>query len=160
MFEETSLTREEQVVVFQLCGQDYGVDIGSVQQIIQVQGVTRLPRTPDFVQGVINIRGDIIPVLDLCQRFGMSKVDNTEDSKVVIVEVSGFTVGLVVDSVSEVLRIPQEKLQHPPAMMGNVDVYYLRGIALRDDSSLIILLELNKLLSDTEKQELVQLDNM
>ena len=160
MFEETASSREEQVVVFQLCGQDYGVEIASVQQIIQVQSITRLPKTPNFIQGVINIRGEIIPVLDLCQRFGMLKVDTLEDSKIVIVEVSGFTVGLVVDSVSEVLRIPRENLQHPPAMMGNVDVYYLQGIALREDGSLIILLELNKLLSDIEKQELVQMDSI
>ena len=160
MFAEMAASREEQVVVFQLCGQDYGVDISSVQQIIQVQSVTRLPKTPDFIKGVINIRGEIIPVLDLCQRFGMYRTDVLADTRVVIVEVSGFIVGLVVDSVSEVLRIPIESLQPPPAMMGNVDGYYLRGIALREDRSLIILLELNKLLNDTEKSELVQMDNI
>ncbi len=144
---------EEQLVVFQLAGETYGVDISSVHEIIRMQAITEVPRTPEFVEGVINLRGRIVPVIDLHKRFGLPAEEQTQNSRIMVVEVNGVTVGMIVDSVSEVLRLPKANIEPPPPVLSGVDVAYLRGVG-KWQEQLIILLDLDKVLYDHEQKEL------
>ncbi|SHK30835.1 chemotaxis protein CheW [Desulforamulus aeronauticus] len=147
--------QEEQIVVFQLMEQVYGVDINSVYEIIRMETITSIPRTPHFVEGVINLRGRIIPVIDLGLRFGLGQSQRTQASRIIIVEVSGQTIGMIVDSVQEVLRIPLTTIEPPPPVVNGVDAAYLRGIAVLEQR-LIILLDQNRVLLEEEKDQLMQ----
>ncbi|MEW5762751.1 MAG: chemotaxis protein CheW [Bacillota bacterium] len=149
--------REEQIVVFQLAEQNYGVDIAGVYEIIRMENVTRVPRAPSFVEGVINLRGRIIPVIDLRKRFGMPPAEHTRATRIVIVEMDGTTVGMIVDAVLEVLRIPASSIEPPPAVIHGIEAAYLRGIALWGER-LIILLNLQRVLYEAEKEELARME--
>lgn len=151
--EKETLNREEQLVVFQLSEQTYGIDIASVYEIIRMEKITRVPRTPDFVEGVINLRGRIIPVIDLSRRFNLSFAERTNSSRIIIVDVGGNTIGIIVDAVSEVLRIQAASVEPPPPMIHGIDAAYLRGIAILE-SRLVILLNLEKILFEHERDEL------
>lgn len=146
---------EEQLVVFQLAGQTYGVDIAQVFEIIRMEVITRVPKAPSFVEGVIKLRGSIIPVIDLRKRFGMPPAESTANSRIIIVEMGGMTIGVVVDAVSEVLRISRADIEPPPPMVAAVDAAYLRGIALWRER-LIILLDLEKILAEKDQARLRQ----
>lgn len=146
---------EEQLVVFQLAGETYGLDINCVQEIIRIQEITRVPRTPDFVEGVINLRGRIIPVIDLRKRFSLPLGEQTANSRIIVVEVEEVTVGFIVDAVSEVLRLSSEDIEPPPSIMGGINTAYLRGVGKKQDR-LIILLDVGKVLEEKEYQQLAQ----
>jgi purine-binding chemotaxis protein CheW len=148
---------EEQVVVFQLNNQTYGIDITSVIEIIRMEKITRLPRTPEFIEGIINLRGKVIPVIDLCKRFGLLSQEITGQSRIVIIQVNNATFGMIVDSVQEVLRIATSTIEPPPPMVGGVDAAYLRGIALLNER-LVILLDHTKILYQHEAEELEQVE--
>lgn len=151
---DVALQAEEQLVVFGLANEQYGVDIGRVQEIIRMQAITEVPRAPQFVEGVINLRGGIIPVIDLRKRFGMGHDEHDQDTRIVVVEINGQRVGLVVDRVSEVLRVPKEDIEPPSALVTTVDSAYLRAIA-KLENRLIILLDLNSVLR-VDEQALLQ----
>ncbi|MBC7341668.1 MAG: chemotaxis protein CheW [Clostridia bacterium] len=144
---------EEQLVVFQLAGETYGVNISSVHEIIRMQEITKVPRTPDFVEGVINLRGRIIPVIDLRKRFNLPLQEKTQSSRIIVIEMDSVTVGMIVDSVSEVIRLPLDQIEPAPPMVGGVDAAYLRGVGKRE-KGLIVLLDLNQVLKREEKAEL------
>lgn len=149
------ISQEEQTVVFQLMGQVYGVDINAVYEIIRMESITKVPRSPHFVEGVINLRGRIIPVIDLAKRFGLGQNEQTQNSRIIIVEVSGQTIGVIVDSVQEVLRLPINSIEPPPPVVDGIEAAYIRGIAILEER-LIILLDQNKILMEEEKDQLVQ----
>lgn len=152
--EEKLVNEEIQLVIFDLGGETYGIDIASVHEIIRMQAITKVPRTPHFVEGVINLRGKIIPVIDLHKRFNLPQTQETQHSRIIVVEVVGVTVGMIVDSVSEVLRLPVSNIEPPPPVItGAVDTAYLRGVA-KWEEQLIILLDLDKVLLEKEQQEL------
>jgi len=146
---------EEQLVVFTLANETYGIDISAVNEIIRMQDITEVPRTPDFVEGVINLRGRIVPVIDLRKRFGLEVAEKTQASRIIVVEMDEVTVGMIVDSVSEVLRLPKENIEPTPPMVSGVDSAYLRGVGKWNDR-LIILLDINKVLYKEEKEEMSQ----
>ncbi|MBO8142023.1 MAG: chemotaxis protein CheW [Firmicutes bacterium] len=146
-----------QLVVFRLAGELYGVDIQQVREIIRVPEVTRVPRTPDFVEGVINLRGSVIPVLDLRKRFRLPAGEADRERRIVVVEMGEQTLGVIVDAVSEVLRLDQDRIEPPSPYIVNVDSQYITGIARLEDR-LIILLDLNKVLSAGEREELERLE--
>jgi purine-binding chemotaxis protein CheW len=148
---ETVRVEEEQLVVFNLSGEIYGVEISTVREIIRMQPVTGVPKTPDFVEGVINLRGKVIPVIDLHKRFDLPLVEETVHSRIMVVEVDNITVGMIVDSVSEVLRIPKDSIDPPPPVISGVDSAFLRGVGKLEDK-LIILLDLNQVLHEKEKK--------
>jgi purine-binding chemotaxis protein CheW len=139
----------EQLVVFQLAKETYGVDISSVREIIRMQAITDVPKTPDFVEGVINLRGKVIPVIDLHKRFDLPAIEETQHTRIMVVEVENVTVGMIVDSVSEVLRIPTDSIDPPPPVISGVDAAYLRGVG-KLDNRLIILLDLAQILQKKE----------
>ncbi len=145
---------EQQLVVFDLDSEAYGVDIGAVREIIRLQEITRVPRTPDFVEGVINLRGKVIPVVDLRKRFMLSVAEQNDDNRIVVVDIGGQDIGVVVDAVTEVLRILSESVEPPSSVITTADSDYLMGIC-KLESRMIILLDLERVLSEEEKSVLV-----
>lgn len=148
-----SVVDEEQVVVLELAGEAYGVEIGRVQEIIRMQAVTRIPNGPAFMEGVTNLRGRVIPVLDLRKRFGLETSAATRRSRIVVAELGDHTVGLVVDGVHEVLQVPGEAVEPPSALVTTADSAYLRGVAKLNDR-LILLLDLSGILNPSERRDL------
>ena len=144
---------EQQLVVFDLASEAYGVDIGAVREIIRMQDITRVPRTPDFVEGVINLRGKVIPVVDLRKRFMVPVAEQTDDNRIVVVDIGGQDIGVVVDAVTEVLRILSDSVEPPSSVITTTDSDYLMGIC-KLESRMIILLDLERVLSDDEKNVL------
>ncbi len=144
---------EEQVVVFELANEHYGIDIGRVQEIIRLPAITAVPRAPECVEGVVNLRGRVIPVLNLRTRFGLPDGERGRSSRIVVLEVNGNTVGALVDGVSEVLRVPVNAVEPPGATLTGPETAHLRGIAKLEER-LVILLNLDHIV-DLAQRELV-----
>ncbi len=144
---------EEQVVVLELAGEAYGVEIGRVQEIIRMQPITRVPNVPAFIEGVTNLRGRVIPVLDLRRRFGLAATPPTRQSRIVVAELGSHAVGLIVDGVSEVLRVPANAVEPPSALVTTAESTYLRGVAKLEDR-LVLLLDLTRILTSSEQGDL------
>ncbi|MBW7956347.1 MAG: chemotaxis protein CheW [Deltaproteobacteria bacterium] len=142
-----------QLVTFRLGREEFSLDILRVQEIIRHMELTRVPKTPDFVDGVINLRGKVIPVLDLRKRFGLGTDEMTNETRIIVVEVDNKTVGLKVDAVSEVLRLPADRVEAPPEMVTGVESEYIKGVG-KLDGRLLILLDVEKVLSRNEKDAL------
>jgi purine-binding chemotaxis protein CheW len=140
---------ELQMVVFELADEHYGLDIATVEGIIKLQPITKMPHTPPFVEGVTNLRGTIVPVIDLRKRFDLPHQDETAESRIVVVYMDKSKVGMTVDGVSQVLRINSEAIEPPPPMATTVHSAFIKGIA-KLDNQLVILLDLNKVLSHEE----------
>ena len=138
-----------QLVSFHLGGEEFGLDILQVQEIIRMMDMTRVPNSPEFVEGVINLRGKVIPVIGLRKRFGLEDHPHDTQTRIVVVEVNGTVVGFVVDSVSEVLRIPADTVEPPPRLI-KVDRDYVSGVG-KLDNRLLLMLDVNRLMSDTEQ---------
>jgi purine-binding chemotaxis protein CheW len=148
---------EEQLVIFSLAGESYGVDIGTVNEIIRPQEITRVPRTPRFVKGVINLRGKVITVVDLRKVFDLPVGESTKETRIVVVDILGQQVGIMVDAVTEVLRIPADSVEPPSSMISSVDSDYLLGIA-KLENRMITLLDLGKVLSHDQAMGLAAVD--
>lgn len=133
-----------QVVSFDIGTEEYAVDILDVQEIIRMVEITPVPKAPYYVEGVINLRGKVIPIIDLRLRFGLSAAERTKETRIVVVDISRVVLGLVVDSVSEVLRIPSSVIEPPPTgKQGGAEFH--KGVG-RVDGRLLILLDLTRLL--------------
>jgi purine-binding chemotaxis protein CheW len=141
---------EKQLVVFALASEHYGMDISVVESIIKMQPITAVPRTPAFIEGVTNLRGAVLPVIDLRKRFGLPAAEAGKDTRIVVVEMNEQTVGMVVDAVSEVLDVPEENIEPPPAIVTTLDSTFITGIA-KTEERLIILLDLNQVLNTNEQ---------
>src|SRR5438132_7750146 len=151
--EPTGMSEEQQLVGFQLGAELYGVEISRVHEIIRLQAVTRVPRTPTFVEGVINLRGKVIPVVDLRRRFGLPTAEHTRASRIVVVEIGDQVVGIIVDGVSEVLRVSSGTIEPPSPVVAGVDSEYIHGIAKLPER-LVILLDLDRVLARDERRAL------
>ena len=139
---------EFQVVLCQLGDECYGLDISAVYEIIRSQAPTAVPAAPGFVDGVINLRGRIIPVMDLASRFGMTRAAATKSSRIIVAGTSSMRVGLVVDAVTEVLMLSEDAVESTPDIVAGHDSAYIRGIAKLADQ-LVILLDLNALFRES-----------
>lgn len=142
-----------QLVTFRLGNEEFSLDILRVQEIIRHMELTRVPRTPDFVEGVINLRGRVIPVLDLRKRFGLPADERTNETRIIVVDVDNRTVGLKVDAVSEVLRLPADTVEPPPTIVTGAESDYIKGVG-KLEGRLIILLDVSKILTSTERDAL------
>lgn len=140
---------ERQLVVFDLAGEAYGVNIETVREIIRMQTITTVPDTPDFIEGIINLRGSVNPVVDLRKRFNLNIREETSETRIVVVDIGGEDIGVVVDAVNEVLRITEDSVTPASSMVTTEDSYYIDGIAKVGDR-LLILLDLDRLLSAAE----------
>ena len=149
--EATKRDQEEllHLVSFKIGDEEFGVDILSVQEINRMSQITKVPNTPDFIEGVINLRGRIIPVIDLRVKLGMTRKEHGKNTRIVVVELKGQTIGFIVDEVSEVLRVPKNITEAPPDMVGGMNTDYITSIGKLEDR-LLILLDLEKILSTTE----------
>lgn len=146
-----------QLVIFQLGGEEFGVDIMAVQEIIKMPTITAIPQAPEYVSGVINLRGKIIVVINLGKKFNIPSSENNDDYKVIVVELENQVIGMMVDSVSEVLRIPSTSVDPAPDIIrSGISSNYIQGVGKLDDR-LLILLDLRNVLSDYETDELSQL---
>lgn len=135
---------ELQLVSFEVSGEEFAVDILAVQEINRMMDLTRVPQSPPEVEGVINLRGKIIPVLDLRRKFGMGAADRTEANRIIVVDVNKKVLGFIVDRVHEVLRISSETVEPAPAMACSINAEFISGVAKLEDR-LIILLDLTRL---------------
>ena len=142
-----------QLVTFNISNEEFGIDILKVQEIIRTMEITKVPRAPDFVEGVINLRGKVIPIIDLRKKFSMESRTHDKQTRIVVVELQGMIVGFVVDGVSEVLRIQSSTVEPPPAVVSGIGSEYISGVGKLEDR-LLILIDLEKLLSLEERQGL------
>ena len=138
-----------QLVTFSIGEEEFGVDILKVQEIIRTMEITKVPRAPEFVEGVINLRGKVIPIIDLRRRFGLSSKDHDKHTRIIVIEINNMIVGFVVDSVSEVLRIPASTVEPPPPVVAGMESEYISGVGKLQDR-LLILLDLDRLLSNED----------
>ena len=147
---------EQQLVVFDLAGESYGINISAVESIIKPQTITKLPQAPHYVMGVTNLRGTVLPVIDLRLRFGLEAQEITKQTRIIIVTMDFLKVGVVVDGVSEVLRVQDDIIGALPPMVSTVNSAFLKGIVRLEDR-LIILLELSKVLDFDEQKAIASL---
>ena len=146
-----------QIVSFHLGSEEYGVDIAQVQEIIRMVEITHVPRAPHFMEGVINLRGQLIPIIDLRTRFGMPRAEQTKSTRIIVTEIGSKRVGIVVDSVSEVVNIPIEHVEEAPDMIAGVGTEYIQGVGKVGDR-LVILLDLTMVITGEEKQQLENIE--
>lgn len=142
--EATTGVDTKQFVVFRLGQEEYGVDIQKVTTIEQVKHITRVPKTPAFIKGVINLRGDIIPIMDLRKRFNLAEVDNTEDTRIIIIKLDEVFVGIIVDSVAEVLQLTEDSIENITNFSNDLSLDYLLGVGKVNDR-IVTLLNIEKL---------------
>ena len=140
-------------LTFTLAGEDYGIGILKVKEIIGMMPITPVPRTPDYVKGVINLRGKVIPVMDLRLKFSMGEIEYNERTCIIVVEIDTenetILIGIVVDSVSEVLNIQEKEIEKTPAFGTRLDTGYIMGIA-KTENGVKILLNIDKVLNEKD----------
>lgn len=142
-----------QLVSFTLGNEEYAVNILNVQEINRITEITRVPNSPDYVEGVINLRGKVIPVINLRKKFHFEDKPTDDTSRIIIMEIQGITNGLIVDSVSEVLRIPENSVEPAPPMSAELQSQFIKGIA-KLENRLIILIDLDNLLGDAAEMDI------
>ena len=136
---------ERQIITFKLGNSEYAVDILSVQEINRISDITKVPKSPEFIEGVINLRGKVIPVVNLRKRFGLDYKELDSSSRIVVLLINGIMIGAIVDSVSEVMRIPSDAIEPPPPA-AKMSSEFISGIGKLKDR-LIMLLDIDRLLS-------------
>lgn len=153
---ETRTTSSETAglyLTFELGEETYGLEILKVQEIMGIMPVTRVPKTPDFVRGVINLRGKVIPVIELRRKFGMDRNEDTERTCIIVVQVAGadtdVTMGLIVDEVAEVLEITEDRIEPPPSFGSAVDTEFILAMG-KVEEKVVMLLDVDKVLSGGE----------
>jgi purine-binding chemotaxis protein CheW len=138
-----------QVVSFRLANEEYGIEITKVQEIILVGEITRVPQTSDYIKGLINLRSSVIPIVDLRLRFAMPAEPATDETRIMVMNVAGKTIGIIVDAVSEVLRIAKDQIAPPPPTVAGLGREYLTGLA-KLGKRLLILLDADRILSEPQ----------
>jgi len=149
------MIRKNQIVRFMVGRESFGVDTGRVQEIVTVPEITRVPDTPDFLEGIINLRGKIVSVIDLRKRLKFNGSERSKKNRILVTEMDGKVVGLIVDEVSEVLRLNPENIEPPPEMVNSVGVEYITGVGKLEDK-IILLLDLGKVLNTEETGRLAR----
>jgi len=151
MFDEED-TQKDRYLTFHLASEDYGIEICHVTEIIGIQTITKLPDMPGFIKGVINLRGKVIPVMDVRARFKLPDRDYNERTCIIVVDINETTVGLVVDEVSEVMDIPEPQVEPPPKTAGREKNGFIQGVG-KVDKGVKIILNVGQLLFDEELEE-------
>jgi purine-binding chemotaxis protein CheW len=147
------MSNELHIVGFRVGAETFGVPITCVHEIVRVPNITSVPDSPEFVEGVINLRGKIVSVVDLRKRFGETQLNTHKKNRVIVVESDGKLVGLIVDAASEVLRIPNADIEPPPPVLQNSESSYVTGVG-KYHGRLIILVDLKRVLQRGELRKL------
>lgn len=140
-----------QLVTFKLDTAEFGIDIYKVQEINKMMDLTKVPNTPSYIEGVVNLRGRIIPVFSLRQKVGLQPKENDSETRIIVIELEENTIGFIVDEVKEVLRIPKEITEAPPDIIAGINSDYTTGIA-KLENRLLILLDLAKIVANSSIQ--------
>ncbi|RCX15536.1 purine-binding chemotaxis protein CheW [Anaerobacterium chartisolvens] len=143
--ELSSNTDVRQYVVFKLGQDEYGVDIQKVTTIEQVKPIARVPRTPDYIKGVLNLRGDIIPIMDLRKRFNLPVEPDTEDTRIIIIKIEEISIGIIVDSVAEVMNLTEADIENVTNFTTEFSLDYIMGVG-KADGRIVTLLNMEKLI--------------
>lgn len=146
---DTGKALSNQYVTFQLGGETYGISILKLNEIIAYQSCTTIPNVPSFIKGVLNLRGIVVPVIDLRERFGMEVKEYDQFTVIMILDVSGRIMGLVVDAVSDVITLNRESIKPRPHFSTGISTEFISGMGIKDDK-FVILLDVDRLLSDEE----------
>ncbi len=147
---KTASDSELQLVVFSIGSEEFGVEIMNVQEIIRMTSITRIPQAPDYIKGIINLRGRIIVVINLNVVLGMQSKDQDENTRIVVASIGDTVMGFVVDAVSEVIRLPEKSVEPaPPVIADKLGTEYVMGVG-KLDNRLLILLNLDKILEAKE----------
>jgi len=147
---------ENQFVVFILGDERYGVDILNVSTISEYMDITKVPDAPTYVEGIINLRGDIIPVINLKRRFNIAETSVSDDTRIIIYSIDGVAIGFLVDEASQVLRIDDSNIEPTPTILSGKDREYIAGVGKHEDK-IIILLDFAKILSESERADITKL---
>lgn len=150
---------EKQLVIFEIGNEHFGIDIAAVEGIVKMQEITRVPQAADYVEGITNLRGSVLPVIDLEKRFGIPPHERTRETRIVVVNMDGLKIGMIVAAVSEVLTIDDAVIEPAPAIVTTINSRFITGIA-RIDTRLVILLELNLVLTEVEKDQAALMMNL
>jgi purine-binding chemotaxis protein CheW len=149
-------TEMKQVISFAVGTEEYGLELQHVKEVIRMPEITRLPDVPRYVRGLINLRGDVVPVIDLRERLGQESVTTTPSTRVIVVEVGDGAVGMVVDSVSQVTRLRADELEPPPPLFGGASKEYITAVG-KLENGLIILIDIQKVFGSEEIEGLKNL---
>jgi purine-binding chemotaxis protein CheW len=148
---------DRQLVIFKIAGEEFGVDINEVKEIIRWTDVTRIPNTEVFIKGVINLRGSIVVVNDLAMKLGLPSKEIDDDTRILVVEVGSNTVGMIVDSATEVLRLDEDRVKDAPSMIkSGIDNNYIDGVGVLSEDRLLTLLDLSKVMGDVDIEKIEQ----
>ncbi len=137
--DKDTLGHESQLVAFVLAGEVYGVEIAAIQEIIRLLEITQIPRAAPDIEGVINLRGKIVPILNLRQRLGLPPAERSRATRVIVVEIEDCTVGMIVDGVTGVMRVDEGSIELPSKLLTDIDSDYLRGVGKVGDTLLVLL---------------------
>lgn len=159
---QVAADKEGKYLTFQLADEEYGIGIMKIKEIIGMMPITSVPRTPEFIKGVVNLRGKVIPVTDLRLKLGMDEVEVTDRTCIIVTEIQGKTnslqMGIIVDAVSEVLNVKAEEVEETPEFGTIIDTTYILGIAKMEDGGVKILLDIDRILSPEELQQIEQVE--
>jgi len=148
---------EKQFVVFKLDGEEYGINIINVKEIGIYKEPVKIPNAPDFIEGIINYRGEVIPIVNLKKRFNLKDLIISNNTRVIIININDKQVGFVVDEASQTIRIDEEQIENTPEMVTRIDSEYITGVGKVEDR-LILIIDLEKVLTDSEKQKIEKLE--
>lgn len=151
------MAEEIKVVVFKLAHEEYGIEVEKVKTIERMMPITRVPKTFTFIKGVVNLRGVVVPVMDLRGRFGLPEAEYDDQTRIIIVNTHEMEVGFIVDGASDVIDMNAEQIEAPPEVVGGVKAKYLRGVAKINDQRLLIMLNLAEVLN---REEIIKLEEL
>jgi len=154
------MSESDQLVTFQLGEELYGINIMDVKEIVRVQNVRTIPNAPVYVEGIFNLRSEIIPIINLHKRFHLKKISISEDDELlsgfVILDIDGMKLGVIIDKVSRVLTVEKEEIQPPPQMVSGIGAEYIKGV-VRQEKGYLIILNIRDLFNPKELQKLSEL---
>ena len=142
-----------QLVSFMLADEEYGVEVLKVREIIRMPTITKMPNSPQHVEGIINLRGKVIPIISMRKRFNLMECDNSSQTRIIIMDVVGSLTGFIVDAVSEVIRIHSSEIQPPPSMVlsGGISHEFITGV-FNHEERLLIIMDIDRMFSDDERE--------
>lgn len=140
------------LVTFRLGSGEYAIDIMQAKEIIKMEKITLIPNAPDFVEGVINLRGNIIPIINLKKRFNLEETEGDKNTGIIIVKIEDVDMGIIIDSISKVVSISNSDIQPPPPMLSGIGQKYIKGVGKLEDK-LLVVLDLEKLFTTDEEEE-------